>query len=280
MFYKKLSLIAAVLGIAALTGCGWVKSPNSMYAQAKKVHGDCTVVSKSKTSDRSEVVLHDTLQDFNYEVVSSMNDINIDGSSFGSLPGTTDHFGSRLREKVISDTEKSIKEICESYGITYEFCKHESISLFLSIYPSNEETAQKAAVECAKVIQSENAAQRLDGLEICAYKSDRDVFGNVKLPNIIWRTKEDEKVEYYTKMARMQTDPNAVFVRSEKGIFADTGASLDGVVNALGSDIPTDASSPVTFYYFKASDGKEYYLCDFNYYDERGNIAWYTNYVK
>lgn len=34
------------------------------------------------------------------------------------------------------------------------------------------------------------------------------------------------------------------------------------------------------FYYFQSSKGKEYYLCDFNYYEkDSSRYAWYTNYT-
>lgn len=108
---------------------------------------------------------------------------------------------------------------------------------------------------------------------------ENESFGSVKLSDLSWRTPEDEQIEYYTEMARMQTDQKAVFLRSELKTFADTGADLDNVVKTLGSEYPTESASSVWFYYFKASDGREYYLCDFNYYNvEDGTFGWYTDY--
>lgn len=74
------------------SGCGEVKSKKSLYKWAKNEYGDCTIVSMTETDDKTVVVLHDTLQDFDYEVVSSMSKIVIDGSNFGSLPNTSDTF--------------------------------------------------------------------------------------------------------------------------------------------------------------------------------------------
>ena len=88
-------------------------------------------------------------------------------------------------------------------------------------------------------------------------------------------------MDYYTEMAHTQTDANAVFLRTEKGIFKDTGADLDRVVHVLGSDIPESPEDEVTFFYFRSSSNEEYYLCDFNYYNEDySKMAWYTNYGK
>ena len=69
-------------------------------------------------------------------------------------------------------------------------------------------------------------------------------------------------------------------VRSRVGTFRDTGADLDRVVHVLGSSYPEKPSDPVMFYYFQSSKGKEYYLCDFNYYEkDSSRYAWYTNYT-
>lgn len=280
MFLKRVKNGISVCALMLLlTGCGWVKSPDALYRQAKNIHGDCTVVSKTKSNDFSQVVLHDTLQDFDYEVTSSMSDISIDGSSFGSVPGTSDSFEKRLRENTTAKAGSEITAICAAYGVNHEISTDEHMPQLISIYSDDEENAKKAALECARVIQNENKANRLDGTEIAAYKGEYDRYGSVKLPDISWRTAEDEKIDYYTKMARMQTDPNAVYVRTETGTFAQTGADLQRVVNALGTDFPTSDDSPVTFYYFTDTSGNEFYICDFNYYyDEYSEFKYYTNY--
>lgn len=70
----------------------------------------------------------------------------------------------------------------------------------------------------------------------------------------------------------------------------DLGLYPDIVINAptladgrlaaaeLARTLQTDMT-PVRFFYFRASNGKEYYLCDFTYYDESfSDYSWYTNY--
>lgn len=240
---------------------------------------DCIYVGNG---DKTIVVLHDTLQDFDYEVVSSMSEIVIDGSDFGSLPDTGDTFEKNLKEKVIANVKDELDAACNKEGMRYEYADGESI---ISIFAGSEQEGREVGLKCARILQGQNRNNRLDDLYINVLGNryeksyDNERFGSVKLPNISWRTPEDESVEYYTEMARMQTDKNAVFLHSELKSFADTGADLQRVVKVLGTDYPTERTSPVHFYYFRSGDGREYYLCDFNYYDEEyGTFAWYTNY--
>ena len=155
------------------------------------------------------------------------------------------------------------------------------------IRAENADDARTAALACAEMVQAYNLQGRLDGRAIVCYEAaddgneyyHHDRFGSVVLPDIEWISTEQETINYYTEMAQMQTDKNAQYIRQRAGTFADTGADLDRVVYVLGTDYPTEDTSPVMFYYFRASDGTEYYLCDFNYYEEDYyKYAWYTNY--
>lgn len=278
--FCKVILVSVILITAlVLSGCGKVRSVNSLYSQAKREHGACTIVSKSETDEKTLVVLHDKLQDFDYEVSSYMVDISIDGASFGSLPSDGDTFGIALRKKVLENTKAELDEICAKYNSYYELDEN------FYIYAPDKKVAEKVSLECAKVIQEENLQSRLDGMMVYTGGNEyeehwnNEHYGSIVLPDIKWRTPEDELIDYYTEMAHMQTDENAVFIRTEKGTFADTGAKLDRVVSVLGTDYPQSMSDEVVFYYFRSSSGKEYYLCDFNYYDEEYyQMAWYTNY--
>ena len=263
-----------------ISGCREIKSGKSLYNLAKDEHGDCTIVSMTETDDKTVVVLHDTIQDFDYEMISSMSEILIDGSNFGSLPNVSDTFEKELREKVISNAKDELDAICNKEGTGYEYADGETI---ISIFARTEKEGREMGLECARILQKQNINNRLDHLciDVAGNRDDKEHFGSVKLPNISWRTSEDELVEYYTEMAKMQTDENAVFLHSEVKTFADTGADLQRVVKVLGTDYPAEKTAPVTFYYFSSSDGREYYLCDFNYYDEEySKYGWYTNFEE
>lgn len=263
-----------------LVGCGSPKSARSLISKAKAKHGACTVVSKTKESDGGwTVVLKDDLQGFEYTVRSYMDDINIDGSSFGTYPYEWDNFDQKLFDYVITLHASDLATICADHNARYDI----SAGALVIMAPSEDEGGA-AASECAEVIQSENLNNRLDGVTIWVMTDtypepmDNEHLGSVLLPDTSYRNQDDERVAYYTDMARMQYDSTAVYLKTVQGTFGQTGADINRIANSDGQEI-TGPDSPVTMFYFKNAAGKEFYLCDFNYYDEEWvNFRWYSNY--
>lgn len=281
LFCRIILALIAIVTALTLSGCGKVESVKSLYSKAKREHGSCTIVSKIEEEEKTIVVLHDELQDFDYEVGSIMKSLSIDGASFGKYPDSYDHFKYSLIHKVFDEKKALLDEICGENNAYYE------LDGDMYIFAPDGETAEKVSLRCAEIIGEENLEARLDGFTVSACGNefedrwDNEHYGSVVLPEIKWLTPEDELIIYYTEMARMQTDSEAVFIRMEKGTFRDTGADLDRVVSVLGTDYPEAMDDEVTFYYFRSSKGKEYYLCDFNYYGENhSDMRWYTNYSE
>jgi len=284
MMRRRRILLLLIAVSVLLSGCGKVKRANELYRQANREHGDCTIVSIEEAEDRTVVVLHDTLQDFDYKIRSYMSDINIDGSSFGSLPHTDDGFRDSLTEKVVANVADALDEACSAEGLRYELSN--VTDSVLIIYAASPADGQAAALKCAEALQTQNPAHRLDGFEVsvCANEDPYDsseYWGSVTLPELVWCSAEDETIEYYTQQAKSLTRTDVEYVGQAHGVFADTGADLNRVVHILGSDVPTDPDSEVTFYYFRLKDGTEFYLCDFSYQtgpDNDSRYSWYTNY--
>lgn len=302
---KRLSFLILICTFVALivSGCGHVKSAKKLIKMAKRQHGKCEVISKTETDDKTVVRLKDELQGFEYEIISSMHDINIDGSSFGSLPHTSDTFSQSLVAYVLGDAKNELDAICQKYNATYE---SGYIPLILRITvkgKAQDSNAIKVCEETASVLQKYNQENRMDKMTVYVEhdnewfkakygtydinnydpdysylfssqgSSEAKHIGSAVLPDCRFRDKEKEDEDYYLEMAQMK-NKNATFVRKEKKTFADTGASLDIVMNSIDGKSPEKMSDPVTFYYFQA-DGKEFYICDFLDY----NIdTWYTNY--
>lgn len=280
-------LTAMIITPCVLASCGRVKSADKLYKEAVRTYGDCEIVSKTETKELTELVLHDKLQDFDYKIESRMNSMVIDGSSFGSYPWTDCDFGSALSMKVVSDSLDELEAVCSEENAVFLSRLDEVNASLIIIRAGNEKDAAEASVRCAEVLQKQNLKGRLDNYKVEAYGNSRknyfqdERYGSVVLPDIRWIDTEEEKEIFYTEQARMQTDSKAEFLRSEKRTFADTGADAERVLNTSAPDDSILPSSPVTFYYFRASDGSEYYLCDFNYYDEDFyRYSWYTNYKK
>ena len=158
---KYIVIIIATLCLL-LTGCGHVKSAKSIIKRARHDHGKCEVVSKSETKDKTVVRLRDELQGFEYEVISSMNDINIDGSSFGSLPRTTDLFYMYLYSFVVDQVKPDLDSLCEKYNATYEPGYDKQLIEFTLNSPNKDKNAAPLVEEAAKLIQEYNVENRLD----------------------------------------------------------------------------------------------------------------------
>lgn len=301
---KKVLMLFALIPALLLTGCGHVQSAKSLIKRAEKMHGKCKVVSKTETDEKTVVRLRDELQGFEYEVISSMNDINIDGSSFGSLPGTYDCFDMYLMSYVTDQIKFDLDKLCEKYNATYESGYDKEIIEFTINSPSKDSNAIKLVEEASKLCQEYNLENRLDGCTISVghdnkwfkekypYPTDPETLytekgylyssagssiakhiGSAKLPDCTFRDKEAETDDYYLEMAQMKNE-KAQFIKKEKKTFADTGVSLDRVQHIYGEESPEKMSDSVTFYYFLA-DGKEFYICDFV---DCENDTWYTNY--
>lgn len=273
---KTLLLIPMIFAALVLSSCGNVRSAKSLYNEARQNFGNCSVVSENSTKERTAVVLHDELQDFDYEMYSSMYEITLDGSSFGSVPTDSNTFRSSLIEKVIGNNSDRLEEICYNNKAEY------SVDGFIRITAPDKETAMQASLGFAEIFQRENLNSRLDGLKISADSENNDMhFGSVVLPIIKWLSPEDELVTCFIEIAHEQTDKEAVFLRYEKIKFKDTEADISRVVSVLGTDYPESPDDEVTIYYFRSSAGKEYYICDFNYYDDNGGyMNYYTNYSE
>ena len=268
MKMKKIRLYFMIcLMMTVLTACGNPKGANKLIREAKLAHGSATVVSKTENSDGATVILHDKLQDFDYRVCSYMDAIMIDGSEFGSTPGTGDDFIYALIDKVKADEQIDISNIEQKYNVSF------TTDLGPTVYADDPVSAKQAAIEIAAIYQRNNLKHRLDGTTVTAianssYYFDRtgkydkpdEIEGYVTLPKMDWSGRDQQLIEEYTYIAK-ELDPGAVYVRSETKTFAETGYDLEQVT--LTGDCPTSGSSPVTLYYFTASDGREFYVADF-----------------
>ncbi|MBE5923322.1 MAG: hypothetical protein E7271_02500 [Lachnospiraceae bacterium] len=304
MKIKKYSILIIAALCLLLTGCGHVKSAKKLFKQAKREHGKCEVVSKSETKEKTVVRLRDDLQGFEYEIVSAMHGIVIDGSSFGSLPSTTDSFEMSLHSYVTDQLKPKLDKLCTKYNATYEDGYDKELIKFILTSPNKDANAVPLVEAAAKLYQEYNVENRLDKCYVSVehdnkwfkekypyptdpetlYSEDSYLYssagssiakhiGSANLPDCTFRDKEAETDDYYLEMAKMK-NPDAVFVRKEKKTFADSGANLHDVMHTIGEKSPEKTTDPVTFYYYSVN-GKEFYLCDFLVQDTG---TWYTNY--
>ncbi len=275
--------------IVCLTGCGRLKGKEKLYRLASQWHGACEIVSAEEGENYTRVILRDELQNFQYTMSSKMYDISIDGSTFGTKEGTSDSFTKSLLDFIETSNKEEIDAICDAYEID-NFHINELVlssndaSYNVDLKFHKEYKCEEAVKKIAKIFEDNNQNNRLDGLIVRASVND-DFFGQVQLPNDSeWQNRNIARVDYYMNNVHKNISRNAKFLRMEEGTFADTDlADLSRVVRGkLMNDVaPSTTSSPVVFYYFEV-DGKEYYICNFQFYTDEDHlkIAVYSNYYE
>ena len=265
-----LGAAAAVLCAALLASCS-PQSADSLIKGARREHGECTVISKTDSEEGARVVLHDTLQDFDYTVSSRMSELSVDGASFGSFPDTSDSFEKSLGEKVFSEVKGEIDDACAKTGSRYEKVDYHRLPVF---YSPSEEAARTLGDTAGSLFQSQNLKGRMDGWMLVFFiedGKDQKYGGSVTLPDTAFKNTIQEKVDYFTDLA-VKMDENARYLRKESVTLGELGYEPDDVVNILGTDYPTERSSDVTLYFFEGSDGQEFYIADFLVYDKDHNM--------
>jgi len=301
---KKIIYALVILAVAfIMTGCGHVKSTKQLVKMAKRAHGACEVVSKEEGEECTSVRLRDKLQGFEYTISSSMQDIVIDGSSFGALPQTYDSFELSLQQFVKERTAPKLDEICKKYGATYDnMFVDEVILRFTLDHDMPDSNAVHIVEEAALAFQEYNAEHRMDGMEVYVEHDEEWLkkqlethdeinglkhdymysgagnavarhMGSAVLPDCVFRDLEAEHDAYYMEMALM-TDRRSKFLRKEKKTLDELGLIPEDVNAEYGKEDPRDGSYVVTVYHF-TTGVQEYYILDVLNADSSG---WYTNY--
>ncbi len=168
---RRVFLIVLCMALLFLSGCGKRASADKLVREAKNKHGDLEVISKNETSDRVEVIVKDEAQGFEYKLSSKMDEVYIDGSSFGSVPSVADSFYVELGKYTMNQVQAELDSICKKYDIEYEMLnvfEEKTPGLLKLTIPMSvsEEVGIKASEEVAELIQQYNVNNRLDGFQI------------------------------------------------------------------------------------------------------------------
>ena len=280
--FKRVGLIS-LLGLLSFccVGCGKVATTKDLLKYAKQTYGACKLVSKSESEESNTIVVHDKLQDFDYEVSSRIVDFAVDGSTFFTYPSTQDTFYSSLSTKIVQEQQDTISEYCDKYMAEYKegYPEMKSLGCF-NVYSKGE--GEVIALDVATILQTYNKKNRLDGWTISVYNiaDTTEKFGAVTLPDIKWVSYDEEVINFYVDAIHRQIGEDAEYIRADQGFFEETDADIHKVAAFMGTDYPTENKSVVMFYWFR-KDNQMYYLCDFQYKfnDEDANqTVWYTNY--
>ncbi len=284
MKYKINWWISAVMMVGfviVLCGCSTkLKTESQAVHYAEMRYGSCTAVSTQKNSDDKVVYkMKDNDYWFEYEVISEISEINIDGSSFGKYEYTSDTFIECFRDYIFEDAKDQFESIENQYNAKIETGDILSGSLVtIRMNNGNVSNAEKASKQAASVFKHYEKKKLFSSLDIYVYSNEDELIGKCRIESGTWMDTTDIKDEQIIMWAKSKKG-NANLIRKETKTFADTGLSKNQVAKFhYNSDInyPQESDDPVEYYYFEAS-GKEFFVCNF-YSTDTDN--WYTNYYE
>ncbi len=277
----RLSFFTIILITCMLILCSCRSDPKSEqevldYAQRK--YGSCTLV-ESDTSDKDKTVItvRDDSYGFTYNVTSSVNDINIDGSVFGKVEDTYDSYIPSFRDFIAEDAKNDFEYIRSNFKIKTELNDTTLRSLmYIYIDDSDIKNAREITRRAASIFSHYDKKNVFSLYDVTSFDNNEQLLGKCSVTKGEWMDYEaimDDRIIQWAKSRKS----SCTYLRKEKHKFSETGLSPGDVMKFYyETDIncPQDPDDEITLYYFK-SDGKEFYVADFMY---TVTDSYYSNY--
>lgn len=274
-----IALITFLLIVLSFGGCS-VASEKEIVKYANDKYGEAELLKTEKPDDENTICyFKDKEYDFEYYVKSYMNEILIDGSSFGSTENKGSNFDIQYYNYINKEVGSDLSLLEQKYNIDISVSDGTYIYYFARIYYKSSNTSNVSAVtkEISDLYTTVDTRNYWKDLVVEAYDESGNYLGSYHHSRNGWMTFEDEyDIKYIDEIANLSDD--AKYLRKEQHSFTETGVNIQEVVQVLGNpEIKPD--STVTYYIFTV-DGQEYYMCDFMVHDDIGGFEWYTNYKK
>ena len=184
---KKVLFISLLFPVLlCLCACN-VRSTRQLKQEAKLTYGPAKVVSESKSQNCNTVVLRDKLQGFEYTITSSMKNLNVDNTSFGDWESTSCDFEIRLQEYVVTNARDDLDDICAKYHATWKTPDYYTKDVLLKLSVEDASDAKALGEEVARLMQTQNLKNRMDGVVIYVQDTDENTLGQVDLPGCIYK---------------------------------------------------------------------------------------------
>ena len=275
---NKSIILSLLIACIFMHGCA-VKSEATLLSEAKREYGDCEMVS-SETSDKSVTIqLSDNEYGFKYDVSSSMDSIDIDGSCFGYLEGTHSNFSYKYMDNFSDLHKQEVYEIADEYK-EYDLEFDDTFvdtTVLATIYCADEDKNIEAALRIGKIYHDYDTRGFWKKGLICCENYDPTTgavsIGNVHIDDCKFYSKEDEDQIYYTDRAK-QICKDSEFIGKETVEFGTLGVPLESVANTLGGNVPDSPDDLVTIYKFKSDTCGDFYIANFC---DAETCTFYTN---
>lgn len=277
---KKLStILSCVMLFLLLAGCS-VASENEVVKYVEEKYGEATLVKTEEPSDDKIVCyFKDNEYGFEYYVTSYMNDIIIDGATFGSAENKGSNFDIQYYNYINDTIKADLSAIENKYNVDISISDGTYIYYFARIYYKSSDTSDVDMVskEVSDLYTTLDTRHYWKDLVVEIYDVNDEYLGSYHYEQEAWMTPEDETELFYIEHIENLTS-KAVYLRKEQHLFTETGVNINDVVTVLGVPEVT-VNSTVTYYIFSV-DGEEYYMCDFMVMDDIGGYEWHTNYKE
>jgi hypothetical protein len=233
-----------------------ISGKRELISFAVNHYGECKLLREEhKGSGNDEyrtVYLQDKETGIEYKVTSCLQNINVDGSSFGYVNDISSNFEVEYVDYLSSEADKKISSLERDYGCFFVFSVDS-----IDIYFDNRvevDTAYDVAKSCDDIL-SDHDVKEMRPVEYTLYAEQTAYLGYYNAEN-----KSGQTSNTYTVIdfVHKNYDPDAEFMDSI-GAFANQFLTNDEVDKLF----PDHAGMPSGMsYYFKGSDGKTFVAID------------------
>lgn len=263
----------------SLTGCS-VASEREIVKFANEKYGEATLIRTEEDGDeKTTCYFRDKEYGFEYYVTSYMNDIVIDGATFGSAENKGSDFDIQYYKYINDTIQADLSLVEDKYNVDISVSDSTYIYYFAKISYKSSDFSNVAQVskEVSDLYTSIDTRHYWKNLSVDAYDENGNYLGAYHYEQGKWMTPEEENDLFYIDEISKLSD-EAVYVGKEQHLFTETGVNINDVVQVLGNpEVKTDST---VIYYIFTVDDKEYYMCNFMIRDDIGGFEWYTNYKK
>lgn len=250
-----IAVTVVITSVAMLCACS-ISSKRTLVNYAKEHYGACKFLREehrgSGNDEYRTVYLRDKETGIEYTVTSSLDNINIDGSSFGYVNDISSDFEIEYKDYLLSEAESEIKAL-ERDNDCYITYSVEFISIsFTERIDIN--TAYSAAKDCDDILSGYDVKD-MRPVEYVLYAEETVYLGTYNAGD-----KSGNKSNTYNVVDYVHSnyDPDAQYLDS-LGAYASeflTNEEIDKLFH------DHDEMPMGTAYYFKGSDGKTFVAID------------------
>ncbi|MDO5559849.1 MAG: hypothetical protein Q4F95_09660 [Oscillospiraceae bacterium] len=190
------SIILCLSMMLFSSGCS-AALKSEMVSYSRKNFGDANCISYSYTEEKSTAVMEDKQYGFTYTVTSSIDDFNLDGSSFFKYENKYSDFFDKYTRYIMGT--QMFGEMLDEYNAEVKFDSAKCV--FLKI--SDTENAVSAAGKLSEIIKDTDTRKYIIGENFVIYISDKNdnPAGEYSLDDSCYSSPEEAEINWILQSA-------------------------------------------------------------------------------